>query len=102
MKVVGWERNARGKTGPRKVDLGVSMDPTQLATQAVDLNLKLMRWRFARIEPRKARGDKVSPHRGRDVGMRGGAHHHGMGHQTHHVRGLGTGVVLEPRSTVSV
>ena len=28
--------------------------------------------------------------------MRGGAHHHGMGHQTHHVRGLGTGVVLEP------
>ena len=46
MKVVGWERNARGKTGPRKVDLGVSMDPTQLATQAVDLNLKLMRWRL--------------------------------------------------------
>jgi ubiquitin-like modifier-activating enzyme ATG7 len=46
LKVVGWERNARGKTGPRKVDLGASMDPTQLATQAVDLNLKLMRWRL--------------------------------------------------------
>ena len=46
LKVVGWERNARGKTGPRTVDLGLSMDPTQLAAQAVDLNLKLMRWRL--------------------------------------------------------
>ena len=46
MKVVGWERNERGKTGPRLVDLGQSMDPTQLASQAVDLNLKLMRWRL--------------------------------------------------------
>ena len=46
MKVVGWERNARGKMGPRTVDLGASMDPNQLASQAVDLNLKLMRWRL--------------------------------------------------------
>ena len=46
IKVVGWERNARGKMGPRSVDLGATMDPTQLASQAVDLNLKLMRWRL--------------------------------------------------------
>ncbi|CEF98434.1 Ubiquitin-like modifier-activating enzyme Atg7 [Ostreococcus tauri] len=46
VKFVGWERNTRGKMGPRTVDLGTSMDPTQLASQAVDLNLKLMRWRL--------------------------------------------------------
>ncbi|KAK3248623.1 Ubiquitin-like modifier-activating enzyme ATG7 [Cymbomonas tetramitiformis] len=44
-KTLGWEVNARGRMGPRCVDLGPTMDPTQLATQAVDLNLKLMRWR---------------------------------------------------------
>ena len=43
---VGWELNAKGRAGPRCADLGASMDPTRLATQAVDLNLKLMRWRL--------------------------------------------------------
>ena len=43
---VGWEENARGKMGPRVVDLGPMMDPARLAEQAADLNLKLMRWRM--------------------------------------------------------
>ena len=43
---VGWEVNDKGRSGPRLVDLGTSMDPTRLASQAVDLNLKLMRWRL--------------------------------------------------------
>lgn len=42
-----WERNARGKVGPRLVPLGSAMDPRRLAESAVDLNLKLMRWRAA-------------------------------------------------------
>ncbi|KAG8876401.1 Autophagy protein 7 [Tulasnella sp. 331] len=42
---LGWERNAAGKLGPRMADLAPMMDPTKLADQAVDLNLKLMRWR---------------------------------------------------------
>ena len=32
--------------GPRVADLAPMMDPTRLADQAVDLNLKLMRWRI--------------------------------------------------------
>jgi len=44
-KVLGWERNAANKLIPRFLDLSTSMDPKQLAASAVDLNLKLMRWR---------------------------------------------------------
>ena len=44
--VVGWEKNERGKLGPRMVDLSQSMDPVRVAESAVDLNLKLMRWRL--------------------------------------------------------
>ncbi|SJL00121.1 related to APG7-component of the autophagic system [Armillaria ostoyae] len=43
---VGWEKNVQGKLGPRVADLAPMMDPTRLANQAVDLNLKLMRWRI--------------------------------------------------------
>ncbi|KAF9442574.1 E1-like protein-activating [Macrolepiota fuliginosa MF-IS2] len=43
---VGWEKNSQGKLGPRLADLAPMMDPTRLANQAVDLNLKLMRWRI--------------------------------------------------------
>ncbi|GAA6012860.1 hypothetical protein JCM10207_008357, partial [Rhodosporidiobolus poonsookiae] len=43
---VGWEKNEKGKLGPRMADLGPLMDPTRLADQAVDLNLQLMRWRI--------------------------------------------------------
>jgi len=45
--VIGWEKNERGKLGPRMLNLSASMDPTRLAESAVDLNLKLMRWRVA-------------------------------------------------------
>ena len=44
--VVGWELNPRGRAGPRRADLGESMDPTRLAVAAAELNLKLMRWRL--------------------------------------------------------
>jgi len=43
---VGWEKNVQGKLGPRVADLAPMMDPTRLANQAVDINLKLMRWRI--------------------------------------------------------
>ncbi|KAJ7065005.1 hypothetical protein C8F01DRAFT_1129104 [Mycena amicta] len=43
---VGWEKNPQGKLAPRMADLAPMMDPTRLADQAVDLNLKLMRWRI--------------------------------------------------------
>ncbi|KAL7424355.1 Autophagy protein 7 [Cryptotrichosporon argae] len=46
VKAVGWERNNAGKLASRFVDLGGVMDPARLADQAVDLNLKLMRWRI--------------------------------------------------------
>ncbi|ORX93410.1 ubiquitin-like modifier-activating enzyme atg7 [Basidiobolus meristosporus CBS 931.73] len=45
-KSTGWERNAQGKLGPRVADLAPLMDPHKLANTAVDLNLKLMRWRL--------------------------------------------------------
>lgn len=46
-KITGWERNERGKNIQRTVDLAAYMDPTRLADQAVDLNLKLIKWRIA-------------------------------------------------------
>jgi len=45
-KFVGWEKNEKQKSGPRMVDLSATMDPRRLADSAVDLNLKLMRWRL--------------------------------------------------------
>nr|QDA69641.1 ubiquitin-like modifier-activating protein ATG7 [Crassostrea gigas] len=45
-KCVGWEKNEKQKLAPRFVNLSASMDPTRLAASAVDLNLKLMRWRL--------------------------------------------------------
>lgn len=45
---VGWEAPAPGKrTGPRRTDLGASLDPARLAADALTLNLRLMRWRAA-------------------------------------------------------
>lgn len=46
-KVTGWERNTAGKLSGRIVDLTEYMDPKKLADSAVDLNLKLMKWRIA-------------------------------------------------------
>ena len=45
-KCLGWEKNDRGKMGPRLVNLAATMDPERLAETAVDLNLKLMKWRL--------------------------------------------------------
>jgi hypothetical protein len=42
----GWERTGDGKLAPRFLNLEGTMDPTKLAASAVDLNLKLMRWRL--------------------------------------------------------
>ncbi|KAI5962514.1 ATG7 [Candida pseudojiufengensis] len=46
-KYTGWERTTEGKLGPKLADLGLLIDPQQLAKQAVELNLKLMKWRIA-------------------------------------------------------
>mmetsp|Transcript_31027 Transcript_31027/g.80814 ORF Transcript_31027/g.80814 Transcript_31027/m.80814 type:complete len:884 (+) Transcript_31027:49-2700(+) len=46
-EAVGWEANKAGKLAPRMVDLGPLLSSHQLAEQAVDLNLMLMRWRAA-------------------------------------------------------
>ncbi|CAD6592247.1 MAG: Autophagy protein 7 [Alectoria sarmentosa] len=46
-KVTGWERNSTGKVMSRIANLGEYMDPQRLADQAVDLNLKLIKWRIA-------------------------------------------------------
>nr|XP_034185351.1 ubiquitin-like modifier-activating enzyme atg7 [Osmia lignaria] len=44
--LVGWERNAAGKMGPTIVDLSHTMDPAKLSDRAINLNLKLMKWRL--------------------------------------------------------
>ncbi|KAG5420447.1 ATG7 [Candida metapsilosis] len=46
-KVTGWERTSQGKLGPKLADLGSLINPIELANQAVELNLKLMKWRIA-------------------------------------------------------
>lgn len=46
-KVTGWERNGKGDLKARIANLADYMDPTHLANQAVDLNLKLMKWRLS-------------------------------------------------------
>lgn len=46
-KFSGWERTSQGKLSPKLADLGSLIDPLQLAEQAVELNLKLMKWRIA-------------------------------------------------------
>ncbi|KAJ5102863.1 Ubiquitin-like modifier-activating enzyme atg7 [Penicillium argentinense] len=46
-KITGWERNPAGKLSGRTVSLTEYMDPTRLADQSVDLNLKLMKWRIS-------------------------------------------------------
>ena len=42
----GWERNPKQELKPRAVNMAQSMDPKRLAETAVDLNLKLMKWRL--------------------------------------------------------
>lgn len=47
LKVGGWERDMDGKLSPKMMDLSSLIDPIRIAEQAVDLNLKLMKWRVA-------------------------------------------------------
>lgn len=48
LKVTGWERHvSNNKLAPKQANLGALLDPVKLADQAVDLNLKLMKWRIA-------------------------------------------------------
>lgn len=44
--VVGWEKNSQQKLSPRFVNMSKTMDSKHLAESAVDLNLKLMKWRL--------------------------------------------------------
>jgi len=46
-KTTGWERTEHNKIVSRTVDLGSYLDPSKLADQAVDLNLKLIKWRIS-------------------------------------------------------
>ena len=46
-KVTGWERLPSGELRARATNLAEYMDPARLADQAVDLNLKLMKWRIS-------------------------------------------------------
>ncbi|KAL8675283.1 MAG: hypothetical protein Q9168_000312 [Polycauliona sp. 1 TL-2023] len=46
-RVSGWERSATGKVSSKVANLGEYMNPQRLADQAVDLNLKLIRWRIS-------------------------------------------------------
>ncbi|XP_056645877.1 ubiquitin-like modifier-activating enzyme ATG7 isoform X1 [Diorhabda sublineata] len=41
---VGWEKNERDKLGPRFANMRTSLDPSVIAENSVDLNLKLMKW----------------------------------------------------------
>lgn len=45
-RVTGWERTGNALRA-KKANLAEYMDPTRLADQSVDLNLKLMKWRIA-------------------------------------------------------
>ncbi|KAF5281621.1 hypothetical protein FQR65_LT02941 [Abscondita terminalis] len=43
---IGWEKNERGKFGPRLSNMKNSIDPKCLAETSVDLNLKLIKWQL--------------------------------------------------------
>jgi len=45
VNAVGWEHNSKGGLGPRSANLASTLDPKQRASSAMDLNLKLMKWR---------------------------------------------------------
>ncbi|KAL8703276.1 MAG: hypothetical protein Q9201_003539 [Fulgogasparrea decipioides] len=46
-RVSGWERSSNGKISSKIANLGEYMNPQRLADQAVDLNLKLIKWRIS-------------------------------------------------------
>mmetsp|Transcript_9665 Transcript_9665/g.13409 ORF Transcript_9665/g.13409 Transcript_9665/m.13409 type:complete len:540 (+) Transcript_9665:393-2012(+) len=44
--LLGWEKNAAGRMGPRRIDMAPLTHPAELAASASALNLHLMRWRL--------------------------------------------------------
>ena len=44
--VTGWEKNESQQLAPKRVNLSNLLDPMKLADDAVNLNLKLMKWRL--------------------------------------------------------
>mmetsp|Transcript_31654 Transcript_31654/g.92822 ORF Transcript_31654/g.92822 Transcript_31654/m.92822 type:complete len:780 (+) Transcript_31654:57-2396(+) len=44
-RTTGFEPNARGRPGPRTINLSPLLSPQHLSAQASDLNLRLMKWR---------------------------------------------------------
>jgi len=46
-QAAGWEKNSKGILGPRIVNLANLLDPKQIAANAINLNLNLMKWRLA-------------------------------------------------------
>lgn len=44
--ITGWERNQSQQVAPKRVNLSNLLDPKKLAEDAVNLNLKLMKWRL--------------------------------------------------------
>lgn len=44
--LVGWESNTNGKMGPNIAHLSFAMDSIRLSDRAINLNLKLMKWRL--------------------------------------------------------
>ncbi|KAH7255515.1 uncharacterized protein BKA55DRAFT_725791 [Fusarium redolens] len=46
-KVTGWVRASNGKIQAQRINVGEYVDPLRLADDAVDMNLKLMKWRVA-------------------------------------------------------
>lgn len=45
ISTIGWERNEKNQLHPRVVNMSESMNSEKLAEAAVNLNLKLMKWR---------------------------------------------------------
>lgn len=44
--ITGWEKNESQQMAPRRVNLSNLLDPKKLAEDAVNLNLRLMKWRL--------------------------------------------------------
>lgn len=44
--ITGWEKNKQGKVETKSVDLSGLLDPKKIAEDAVNLNLRLMKWRL--------------------------------------------------------
>lgn len=121
-RCVGWEKNERGKMGPRVVNLSAMMDPKRLAESAVDLNLKLMKWRLlpeinlgvchsakcllfgaGTLGCNVARGLMVfHMHNRLEFAIPDAKIYSGLGNPTDHAHRQWTRLLFEPRSAISL